>query len=389
MMGTTMNIPIPGRASIMIASFVLTMSGCYTDTDDVDPNDVSKHTSALSSFCSSGVDNLCNIPELNRRCSTNDQWVQGWYDYQALCKSAGGVDYICSRPVDNLCNIPELQLNCQSNAQWVQGYYDYRDMCPAGGRLCGSQPTVTTMLLPTNVGTGGAHPADAMHNPNYNLTVRGYTNKGDAAAYQYIAGPTDYSAINLTNLWPNRARPSNPFTSSAQFTVNTPDGSVSPFWRPIASGLSFGNCQNVVLPSTGLPGSPSAPACNASQPKHEPRLINDPPPEQAIVLYAGATTLTLQFTLRDGPIGGAGSGYTMYLDHIEVNPAIITAYQEANRKGRSKLPALAPNTVLGRAKGTMLVIAIRDTNTWMDPRFKKDWWQDAWTAADGSFPCNG
>jgi len=45
--------------------------------------------------------------------------------------------------------------------------------------------------------------------------------------------------------------------------------------------------------------------------------------------------------------------------------------------------------VLGRAKGGEVVVAVRDTTTWMDPRFRKDWRQDAWTAADGPFPCNG
>jgi len=34
-------------------------------------------------------------PQLNRNCQTNDQWVQGYNDYQALCGSAGGVDFVC------------------------------------------------------------------------------------------------------------------------------------------------------------------------------------------------------------------------------------------------------------------------------------------------------
>lgn len=92
-------------------------------------------------------------------------------------------DNICSRPgVNNLCNIPELGRNCSSNTDWELGYYDYGDLC--GARVCGNPaPTQTTLMNAV-----GPHPADARHDPDYNVEVRGFYQTNDAANFTAYGG---------------------------------------------------------------------------------------------------------------------------------------------------------------------------------------------------------
>ena len=52
----------------------------------------------------------------------------------------------------------------------------------------------------------------------------------------------------------------------------------------------------------------------------------------------------------------------------------MALYEACNAAGRGELPALRPDQPLGRARGTEVYVAIRDTGSWMDPRVRKDWW---------------
>jgi hypothetical protein len=166
--------------------------------------------------------------------------------------------------------------------------------------------------------------------------------------------------VDLTNLWRAASqRPSaSPFATQyllTDYNSGWPNG-----WPPMVSGLSFPACNNVTLPSTGA----------------VPKEIH--PGLQALVVYADATSLTLQYTLHDGPqpppAGSEGTGYTVYIDNIDVNPNIILDYNLADINDRRQLPALAPNAVVGRARSGEIRVAIRDTGTAMDPRSSTDWW---------------
>ena len=92
---------------------------------------------------------------------------------------------------------------------------------------------------------------------------------------------------------------------------------------------------------------------------------------QAIVLYADKDSLTLKYTREDDII----HGYTLHLENINVNPEILALYTQANAAGRGQLPALSAFQLLGTALGNELLVAIRDTGAFMDPRWAKDWWQ--------------
>ncbi len=92
---------------------------------------------------------------------------------------------------------------------------------------------------------------------------------------------------------------------------------------------------------------------------------------EALVLYASATRLTLKFTGEDN----VERGYTLQLEGVCVEPRLLALYQQLNAAGRGELPALRPHQAIGRAAGDELGIAIRDSGTFMDPRSRKDWWR--------------
>jgi hypothetical protein len=89
-----------------------------------------------------------------------------------------------------------------------------------------------------------------------------------------------------------------------------------------------------------------------------------------MVLYATYDTLTLKYTREDNVV----RGYTVHLAGVCPEPRLLALYQSSNASGRGSLPALRGNQPLGRARGGSVLVAIRDTGAWMDPRSDKDWW---------------
>jgi hypothetical protein len=90
----------------------------------------------------------------------------------------------------------------------------------------------------------------------------------------------------------------------------------------------------------------------------------------AMVLYAEPTRLTIKYTREDSPV----YGYTLHLEGLQVDPALVARYAECNGGGRSTLPGLRNGALLGMAHDS-LKVAIRDTGAFMDPRTRKDWWR--------------
>jgi hypothetical protein len=92
---------------------------------------------------------------------------------------------------------------------------------------------------------------------------------------------------------------------------------------------------------------------------------------QAMVLYATTETITLKYTHEDDVV----KGYTIHMANICVEPALLALYEQSNAAGRTSLPALKGNQPIGRVRGSELLVTIRDTGSWMDPRSRKDWYQ--------------
>lgn len=92
---------------------------------------------------------------------------------------------------------------------------------------------------------------------------------------------------------------------------------------------------------------------------------------QVIVLFATASSLTLHYSFHDT----AADGYVIHLENFSVSQEILDLYNQGHQGGRKELPALAGWQTIGQATGGQLLVAIRDTGTFMDPRSAKDWWQ--------------
>ena len=92
---------------------------------------------------------------------------------------------------------------------------------------------------------------------------------------------------------------------------------------------------------------------------------------EVLVLYASTERITLKYTSDDHVVWG----YTLHVENVCVEPSLLALYQSWNEAGRSRLPALRAGQAFGRARGSEIGVAIRDTGSPMDPRSRKDWWQ--------------
>ena len=69
------------------------------------------------------------------------------------------------------------------------------------------------------------------------------------------------------------------------------------------------------------------------------------------------------------------SGYLFYFVDICVDPNLLSTYQRNNNEGRIRLPAIAPGQPFGYAPSSGEVkYVIRDTMSFMDTRYREDWW---------------
>jgi hypothetical protein len=94
---------------------------------------------------------------------------------------------------------------------------------------------------------------------------------------------------------------------------------------------------------------------------------------RALVLYAEERRITLKYTRTDNVV----AGYTVHLENVCVDPNLLALYRESDSRGRASLPALRNDETLGVAAGGEILVAVRDTGTFMDPRSRKDWWTTA------------
>lgn len=90
----------------------------------------------------------------------------------------------------------------------------------------------------------------------------------------------------------------------------------------------------------------------------------------AVLLYASQNRATLHYTPADTP----GSGYTIHIEGIAIEPSLMNYYLLANASGRTWLPGLRAGEPFARALQGEIRVAIRDNGSFMDPRSRKDWW---------------
>ncbi|MEK7565825.1 MAG: hypothetical protein AAB506_02160 [Patescibacteria group bacterium] len=98
---------------------------------------------------------------------------------------------------------------------------------------------------------------------------------------------------------------------------------------------------------------------------------------QVTVLYATANQIVIHYAADDN----VANGYMLHLKGFNVSKDILTKYEALRGTGGSSLLRLSGNYVLGLANGQELLLVIRDTGGFMDPRWK-EWWRGKTSGSD-------
>ncbi len=90
---------------------------------------------------------------------------------------------------------------------------------------------------------------------------------------------------------------------------------------------------------------------------------------QAIVLYATQSSVVIKYGVEDS----VARGYAIQISNINVDGEVLAQYNALRSAGAGQLPSLCAGSKLGDANGEVL-ITMRDTGGYMDPRWEEDWW---------------
>lgn len=216
---------------------------------------------------------------------------------------------------------------------------------------CEPIPWITYATLSVN-----SQPTDipAEQHADLNLALRGYVPTSAYLGLVDYGGPTDPGAPQLAGLFLDQRTPT--FDIAYQvydwnWSCNCRDQPIS---EPPVTLIGMGTSPGEILyvPDSGY-------------------TIGIGDGYEVLVLYASAERITLKYTREDNVV----HGYTLHVESICVEPKLLALYQSWNAAGRKYLPALKTRQPFGRARGSLIGVAIRDTGTFMDPRSRKDWWQ--------------
>jgi hypothetical protein len=94
--------------------------------------------------------------------------------------------------------------------------------------------------------------------------------------------------------------------------------------------------------------------------------------QNALVLYAAPSRITLKYTREDN----VANGYTIHVENVCVDPQLLALYKSLDAAGRRRLPGIHNGQSFGSAAGGQILVGIQDSGAWMDPRARKDWWQE-------------
>lgn len=195
----------------------------------------------------------------------------------------------------------------------------------------------------------------ALHG-DLNLALRGYSATSATLGLVNYGGDFDGNAPQLAGIFSDRRLP----VFASVHRVYDWD------W-----GCSADGCRGAPLsyPPVTLLGLRTRPGEFLSIPSRGPEIYGGG--YTALVLYAEPARITLVYTRNDH----VKAGYTVHLEGISVDSALLALYRQANAAGRSSLPALHNDQPLGIASGYEVRVAIRDRGSFLDPRSRKDWWQ--------------
>ena len=200
----------------------------------------------------------------------------------------------------------------------------------------------------------GSTPTDrpAAEHGDINLALRGWSPApGTALGLIDVDGPTDTLAPKLFTLFADRRVPmivANYRVHHWDWSTNARGGPITD-WEVSLSGFGTRPGEIVQVPHGGRELAPGL---------------------EVMVLYADEQTITLKYTPEDNVVWG----YTVHLYGVCVDPRLLALYRQLDAAGRAELPALRGEQPLGRARSGEVLVSIRDTGAFMDPRVRKDWW---------------
>jgi hypothetical protein len=189
----------------------------------------------------------------------------------------------------------------------------------------------------------------AVVHPDLNLVVRSFVPTLAALRLVDYGGETDANAPRLVGLLGRLPPLSSAFrVNDWDWSTMRPGGPITQ-WPVTLLGLRTTAGEAIAVPASGYSiGSGYA----------------------VLVLYANARRITLKYTREDNVV----QGYTVHLEGLCVDPPLKALYDEMDEAGRAKLPALRSGQTFATAQGDEVLVAIRDSGMFMDPRSRKDWW---------------
>jgi hypothetical protein len=193
----------------------------------------------------------------------------------------------------------------------------------------------------------------AATNADINLAIRGYEEVTAALTLVAYAGNSDPNAPQLDTLFATPRLPN--FTNAYQ--IYRWDWScgcrleLMSSWDTTLLGMGTTEGEPIHVPNSG----------------YDIGGGND-----VMVLYATDNRITLKYSREDNVVGG----YTIHIEDVCVDPALVALYDSLNAAGRAELPALPGGQAFGRALGSEIKVSIRDAGNFLDPRSRKDWWQN-------------
>lgn len=197
--------------------------------------------------------------------------------------------------------------------------------------------------------TGGS----VENNADINLFVRGYEPTSAALTLVEYGGGTDSNAPQLDTLFATPRVPN--FTSAHQiyrwdWSCGCRNGLIDS-WDTTLLGMGTVANETIHVPDSG----------------YDIGGGND-----VMVLYAAVDRITLKYTREDNVV----FGYTVHIEDVCVDPNLVALYESLDAAGRSELPALVGGQPFGLAIEDEIKVSIRDAGSFLDPRSRKDWWQD-------------
>jgi len=236
----------------------------------------------------------------------------------------------------------------EGGAEDAAGDEGAADDGPVGPDPCEPIPGASYRSLSTAGPVTDRPPAE---HADLNVKLRGWTAVGGTLGLVDIDGPTDDLAPKLNVLFPDDRLPV--FVQNyAVYNWDWATGSRGDvITAPEVTMVGFGTATGEVLevPSGGYDIGEGL---------------------QVRVLYADDDSITLKYTREDNVI----YGYAVHVVGLCVEPALRALYEANHAAGRGDLPALAGNQAFGRARSSEVLVSIRDTGSFMDPRSRKDWW---------------